>query len=242
MDFRKPDTPKDAYLQYLAGNKDIVLPEPKTDKDLALYKMCVNGVSWNDLTDKPFGDNEDGTVYQMSGKYVEGMGYVESDKHTVNGAWDENGNNLTVDCDGSSLTVGFDDGTLAGEDFIRIADSIPSESFKTMVFRGENYKGVKTEWIVADMWDEFVGEGVVNNSIEYLYHVVNVHEDNATAYELSFPKAGLYVSTYFVKFVMEWQNETIHPIDQKYIVLTSPNGTKYNLSVADDGTLSAVAT
>lgn len=56
MNFKKPDTPKDAYLQYLAGNKDIVLPEPKTDKDLALYKMCVNGTSWNDLTDKPFGE------------------------------------------------------------------------------------------------------------------------------------------------------------------------------------------
>ena len=33
----------------------------------------------------------------------------------------------------------------------------------------------------------------------------------------------------------------ITPIDPKFIVLTSPNGTKYNLSVADDGTLSAVA-
>ena len=36
--------------------------------------------------------------------------------------------------------------------------------------------------------------------------------------------------------------EIVHAIDPKYIVLTSPNGTKYNLSVADDGTLSAVAT
>lgn len=35
--------------------------------------------------------------------------------------------------------------------------------------------------------------------------------------------------------------ETVNPIDPKYIVLTSPNGTKYNLAVADDGTLSAVA-
>lgn len=35
--------------------------------------------------------------------------------------------------------------------------------------------------------------------------------------------------------------ETVRPIDPKFIVLTSPNGTKYNLSVADDGTLSAVA-
>lgn len=33
--------------------------------------------------------------------------------------------------------------------------------------------------------------------------------------------------------------EVVKPIDPKYIVLTSPNGTKYNLSVADDGTLSA---
>lgn len=78
--------------------------------------LKVKNSSWNDLTDKPFGDNEDGTVYQMSGKYVEGMGYTE----------------------------------VAGE------------------------------------------------------------------------------------------TETIHPIDPKFIVLTSPNGTAYNLSVSDDGTLSAV--
>lgn len=35
--------------------------------------------------------------------------------------------------------------------------------------------------------------------------------------------------------------ETIHPIDPKFIVLTSPNGTQYKLTVADNGTLSAVA-
>lgn len=34
-------------------------------------------------------------------------------------------------------------------------------------------------------------------------------------------------------------SEAIKPIDPKFIVLTSPNGTKYNLAVADDGTLSA---
>lgn len=35
------------------------------------------------------------------------------------------------------------------------------------------------------------------------------------------------------------ETETIKPIDPKYIVLTSPNGTKYNLSVSDSGTLTA---
>lgn len=40
---------------------------------------------------------------------------------------------------------------------------------------------------------------------------------------------------------IEAVTETVRPIDPKLIVLTSPNGTKYNLTVADDGTLSAVA-
>lgn len=47
--------------------------------------------------------------------------------------------------------------------------------------------------------------------------------------------------TYIIKIEEVAEVETIHPIDEKLIVLTSPNGTKYSLSVADDGTLSAVA-
>lgn len=47
--------------------------------------------------------------------------------------------------------------------------------------------------------------------------------------------------TYTIKIEEVAEVETIHPIDEKLIVLTSPNGTKYSLSVADDGTLSAVA-
>lgn len=36
--------------------------------------------------------------------------------------------------------------------------------------------------------------------------------------------------------------ETIHPMSEEFLpALTSPNGTKYKLTVADDGTLSAVA-
>lgn len=52
------------------------------------------------------------------------------------------------------------------------------------------------------------------------------------------PEVG-HTGTFIIEEVTEV--ETIHPIDEKLIVLTSPNGTKYNLTVADDGTLSAVA-
>lgn len=54
-----------------------------TDDDGTVHKIDEKylpdiGVrSWNDLTDKPFGDNADGTVYPISGKYVEGMGWSE---------------------------------------------------------------------------------------------------------------------------------------------------------------------
>lgn len=47
------------------------------------WEKCPEGsgggvASWNDLEDKPFGDNADGTIKQMSGKYIEGMGYGET--------------------------------------------------------------------------------------------------------------------------------------------------------------------
>jgi len=41
-------------------------------------------------------------------------------------------------------------------------------------------------------------------------------------------------------FQIFFVTETVHPMDEEYIQLTSPNGTKYKLSVANDGTLSAV--
>lgn len=53
-------------------------PITRMEKFLKRYGGGPGGVtSWNDLTDKPFGDNADGTVYPMSGKYVEGMGWTE---------------------------------------------------------------------------------------------------------------------------------------------------------------------
>lgn len=55
--------------------------------------------------------------------------------------------------------------------------------------------------------------------------------------------AGTYFhlqdDSYIAKLI--YGTETIHPIAEEFLpVLTSPNGTKYQLTVADDGTLSAV--
>ena len=46
---------------------------------------------------------------------------------------------------------------------------------------------------------------------------------------------------YHIKVEMIATETVVTPIDDNFIVLTSPNGTKYNLAVSDDGTLSAVA-
>ena len=57
-------------------------------------------------------------------------------------------------------------------------------------------------------------------------------------YQFSIYNAGAKGSQY-VKITTV--SETIHTMAPEFIQLTSPNGTKYKLTVADDGTLSAVA-
>lgn len=76
-------------------------------------------------------------------------------------------------------------------------------------------------------------------------HVVVAFVPNYSFMEMTFPNAGIYF--YALKgnvwvSEMAWSNETIHPMAPEFMpALTSPNGTKYKLTVADDGTLSAVA-
>ena len=66
-------------ISNILDNSDIEIPT-----SAAVFNAIKNGaVSWNDLQDKPFGDNADGTVNQMSGKYVEGMGYKETKKTVI---------------------------------------------------------------------------------------------------------------------------------------------------------------
>lgn len=64
-------------------------------------------------------------------------------------------------------------------------------------------------------------------------------DDDGNWSEIQFHQDG--INNYTINDItIEAVIETIHPIDPEFIVLTSTNGTKYNLTVADDGTLSAV--
>lgn len=172
-------------------------------------------------------------VKKISGKYVEGMGWAEKTvsgkvvveeteykianiaHHTLN---DPNGNALYTPNDFS-----FE----IGKSYRITIDGIP-------------YTGV------AESSGDYgnYGDG---QAVPLVDASGNAHGTFATAMGAGYTTyfyydAGLelgHTGTFIIEEVTEV--ETIHPIDEKLIVLTSPNGTQYNLSVADDGTLSAVA-
>lgn len=60
---------------------------------------------------------------------------------------------------------------------------------------------------------------------------------------MDIPEAGLYFAEGTAEYAVAlYAPETIHTMAPEFMpLLTSPNGTKYKLTVADDGTLSAVA-
>ena len=63
-----------------------------------------------------------------------------------------------------------------------------------------------------------------------------------SSYGITFPEPGLYVmgNPYF--WIENVSFDILHPMTEEFMpLLTSPNGTKYKLTVSDDGTLSAVA-
>lgn len=207
--------------------------------------------SWNDLTDKPFGDNEDGTVYQMSGKYVEGMGYIETvtkEVPVILVNWDGN-------TDGKAVhKVGMEDG------YCHVSD-IVIEDYRELlgktvhyIYEGEKKTAVLDESKVKeDIYNGQTGFEFWDNEVDYFTVTIFSLPEEYVPWEGADPlPRGLYFSFdegsgggYVVGVDMgettTETSETTHPIDQKLIVLTSPDGTKYNLSVADDGTLSAVA-
>ena len=136
------------------------------------------------------------------------------------------------------------------------------EIAKTTIFRGD------VEMVSEAMGDVFITQGTVPSGLSsipedltitvdgvstvikvgvgsFAYNGKNVHvdkskDDSGNWTNLSFIHSGN--TDYTIEDIsIEAVTETVRPIDPKLIVLTSPNGTKYNLTVADDGTLSAVA-
>ena len=99
----------------------------------------------------------------------------------------------------------------------------------------------------VDVWDHLVSAGSITDDacffvVDSLWFAV-VRKGNMTVDGHTFVETG----TYFMyasdtMYVSGLANETIHPMAPEFLpALTSPNGTKYQLTVADDGTLSAVA-
>jgi len=163
-------------------------------------------------------------VQKISGKYVEGMGWAEKsvgfagDTQTITFTTNENG----------------------------YAEKGELSVYGDLIYKkdGVFYSGVNC---TAERPIEPVNADVYSYSC-FKYYDANGNYGGAIIIVTS---AGYETYTEFHEFPANseitleigpgGEVETIHPIDEKFIVLTSPNGTKYNLTVADDGTLSAVA-
>lgn len=71
-------------------------------------------------------------------------------------------------------------------------------------------------------------------------YIISVHQDNSTLYNITFPVKGTYFCRLNGAYTKQLIKEKINPMAEYFMpVLTSPNGTKYKLTVDDTGTLSA---
>lgn len=173
---------------------------------IALMKKLGGGggaSSWNDLTDKPFGEEREETLL-LNATTIITSSIGDHAIATVKGI-------TSVITPGVLYEVSFD---------------------------GETYSCVAEESAIF-------GEILVGNSglsAEYVaqYGAVDTGEPFCLVQGEGRWIFGTKESGEFSVSV-KTVSKTIKTIDPKYIVLTSPNGTKYNLSVDDSGTLSATA-
>lgn len=210
--------------------------------------------SWYDLTDKPFGDNADGTVNTIDPKYLPELGggasYWAELKakpfYATAGEVVLEEQCLVTDDEGVVGTMGLQPiGVVAGDLYVI------------------KWNGV--EYACEGVAIEFEGLSCVVCGNLALLKTMLPSEDGEEPSEEEAIYAAIsagepFLALFFGNEIVEAMNVTaqimvldgseevtfavhkpdIHPLDSRYIVLTSPNGTQYNLSVADDGTLSAV--
>lgn len=138
---------------------------------------------------------------------------------------------VTIEWDGN--TDGLD---VVSDFYYRVSDAIVSDE---QIKAGVMMDGNGNEETVASIasWDTLVSMGYVTEDVVYLESIVFVRKDSAVLQGVTFNKIGVYFGPLVRKFI----TETIHPMAPEFLpALTSPNGTKYQLTVADNGTLSAV--
>ena len=177
------------------------------------YLPDIGVRSWNDLTDKPFGDNADGTVYPMSGKYVEGMGWSEK---SVSGKVVVKETAYRVNNSDFGMLVNPE--PLENGSYAAMPTEFSFESGKTyrITVDGVPYIGTAE---YRDGYGNFGGgDGVPLVDENGGYHGVFVTAMGA-GYSNYFyydegPEVG-HTGTFIIEEVTEV--ETIHPIDQKFL-------------------------
>ena len=139
---------------------------------------------------------------------------------------------MTIEWDGN--TDGLD---VVSDFYYRVSDAIVSDE---QIKVGVMMDGEGNEETVASIapWDTLVSMGYVTEDVTSIESIVFVRKDNVVFQGFTFNKIGVYFGPLVRKFIAE----TIQPMAENFMpLLTSPNGTKYQLTVSDDGTLSAVA-
>lgn len=199
----KPRTRKEFLIADFI-DKDTPDIVPKTRSEMFLKQMLDKSSkpSWNDLTDKPFG--EESSVVEVLAEFQVTM---------PDGSNQTTLTNVVSLKAGETYTVNWN-----GVDYACVAQDYEMNGVMTVALGDINRTGS----------EPFVIMTVPPESVEQTGGIgmIVVASDMSPAPTIS----------------IRQEAETIKTIDPKYIVLTSPNGTKYNLSVSDDGTLSAVAT
>ena len=166
-----------------------------------LSAMCgkIKKPDWNQtdetapdfLKNKPFGDNADGTVYPMSGKYVEGMGYVEPSTAEI--TWDGN-------TDGLVEFLGY----YKASDVVLTPEQLIGQQAVGVMPSGENPFVITEDALkFEDYGFAFEGTVLVVSDEQWGYP--------KGTYLMSYPTPGVYIGR------VTYATETIHPIDQKFL-------------------------
>jgi len=94
---------------------------------------------------------------------------------------------------------------------------------------------------MASYWDQFVSNGYVTEGATLTTSMAVIRKAYAVVAGVEFKTPGIYFVSSGDTFITSFANEITNPMAEEFLPeLTSPNGTKYKLTVADDGTLSAV--
>lgn len=193
--------------------------------------------SWNDLKDKPFG-------YESLGSIVfDGTLPVSTIISNYTTCAHEGESQMKEDL-GDNLVAVFC--VKISDDFYSKAELSSATITAATIINGE-HEGYTEELSFGSFDADETTVYARNSSVISTRDPIKINEGQGW----NFPSAGTYVvyssvinpedgstMVYYIEKIEFPQ--TIKPLDEKFMpTLTSPNGTKFKLSVADDGTISA---